>query len=171
MIIRRLSINPDFLICQIWPQAAGIRRSVQTYPEEEGQDHQEACPQARVHWVPMEKPGKLAENKFVSKRWLIVLLSGSHQENQALRAGRREKTQGTDDSVLNSYFSACYLLWNITGSKNFDLVNYSLIQKQLRGQLKQRALWKICQIVLRSKWNPCVEILETIIKDKQISRF
>ena len=47
---------------QVRPQAAGIRRSVQTYPEEEGKDHQEAGPQAGVYWVPVEKPGNLAEN-------------------------------------------------------------------------------------------------------------
>ena len=55
----------DLIICQIWPQAAGIRRSVQAYPEEEGQDHQEAGPQAGVHWVPVEKPGNLAESEYV----------------------------------------------------------------------------------------------------------
>ena len=47
---------------QIWPQAAGIRRSVQTHPEEEGQDHQEAGPQAGVHWVPVEEPGNSAKS-------------------------------------------------------------------------------------------------------------
>ena len=48
----------DFVETQIWPKAAGIWRSVQTYSEKEGQDYQEAGPQAGVHWVPVEKPGK-----------------------------------------------------------------------------------------------------------------
>ena len=47
-----------FLLFQVRPQAAGIRRSVQAHPEEEGQDHQEAGPQAGVHRVQVEEPGE-----------------------------------------------------------------------------------------------------------------
>ena len=50
--------NSDISSFQVRPQAAGIRRSVQAHPEEEGQDHQEAGPQAGVHRVQVEEPGE-----------------------------------------------------------------------------------------------------------------
>ena len=50
--------NSDIPLLQVRPQAAGIRRSVQAHPEEEGQDHQEAGPQAGVHRVQVEEPGE-----------------------------------------------------------------------------------------------------------------
>ena len=50
--------NSDIPSFQVRPQAAGIRRSVQAHPEEEGQDHQEAGPQAGVHRVQVEEPGE-----------------------------------------------------------------------------------------------------------------
>merc|ERR1711962_247734 len=62
-------------------QAAGLRRSVQAHPEEEVQDHQEAGPQGRVHRLQVEEPVP-------------------DQAHQALRAGRREEEEGTDDPVL-----------------------------------------------------------------------
>merc|ERR1719189_1811035 len=66
---------------QVRSQAAGIRWSVQAHLEEEGQDHQEAGAEAGVHRVQVEE-------------------SVPHQENQALRARRREEAKGTDDPVL-----------------------------------------------------------------------
>ena len=42
---------------QVRPQAAGLRRPVQAHPEEEGQDHQEAGAEARVHGLQVEEPG------------------------------------------------------------------------------------------------------------------
>merc|ERR1719510_2085401 len=66
---------------QVRSQAAGIRWPVQAHSEEEGQDDQEAGTEAGVHGVQVEE-------------------SVSHQKNQALRAGRREEAQGTDDPVL-----------------------------------------------------------------------
>ena len=43
---------------QVRSQAAGIRWSVQAHLEEEGEDHQEAGAEARVHRVQVEEPGE-----------------------------------------------------------------------------------------------------------------
>ena len=53
-----------FISFQVRPQAAGIRRSVQAHPEEEGQDHQEAGPQAGVQRVQVEEPGEHSEERL-----------------------------------------------------------------------------------------------------------
>merc|ERR1712233_149263 len=57
-------------------------RSIQAHSEEEGEDHQEVGAQDGVLGLQVEEPG-------------------AHQENQTLRAGRREEEEGTDDPVLN----------------------------------------------------------------------
>ena len=58
---RDYSDIPSF---QVRPQAAGIRRSVQAHPEEEGQDHQEVGPQAGVQRVQVEEPGEHSEERL-----------------------------------------------------------------------------------------------------------
>ena len=69
------------LSIKVRSQAAGFWRSVKAYPEEEGQDHEEAGLEDRVLCVQVEEPG-------------------AHQEDQALWARRREEEEGTDDPVL-----------------------------------------------------------------------
>ena len=71
----------DTPILKVRSQAAGLWRSVEANPEEEGQDHQEAGAEDGVLCVQMEEPG-------------------AHQEDQALRAWRGEEEEGSDDPVL-----------------------------------------------------------------------
>merc|ERR1712181_39821 len=69
---------------EVRPKAARLWRSVQAYSEEEGKDHQEVGAQDGVLCLQVEEPG-------------------AHQEDQTLRAGRREEEEGTDDPVLTLY--------------------------------------------------------------------
>ena len=45
-------------VFQVRPEAAGFRRSVQAYPEEESEDHQEAGAEDRVLRLQVEAPGR-----------------------------------------------------------------------------------------------------------------
>merc|ERR1712241_658765 len=69
---------------EVRSQAAGLWRSVQAHPEEEGEDHQEVGAQDGVLRLQVEEPG-------------------AHQEDQALRVGRRKEEEGPDDPVLEPY--------------------------------------------------------------------
>merc|ERR1712038_1004860 len=69
---------------KIRPKAARLWRSVEANSEEESKDHQEVGAQDGVLCLQVEEPG-------------------AHQEDQTLRAGRREEEEGTDDPVLTPY--------------------------------------------------------------------
>ena len=85
---------------KVRPKAARLWRSVQAHSEEEGKDHQEVGPQDGVLCLQVEEPGDLLEQR--EKRPTRKMIPGAHQENQTLRAGRREEEEGTDDPVLTS---------------------------------------------------------------------
>ena len=61
---------------QVWSKATGIWWTVQAYPEEEGEDHEEAGAQDGVHRLQVEEPGQLTTKPFSIKWREKVLKKG-----------------------------------------------------------------------------------------------